>query len=189
MRLVLAVIAMFAAWPTFARTMADIPPAGEARITLLGDQGTYEVRVYRAAVRAPPSSTARHFPTGKGYAGNWKVAIRCIDKCTCPDTLIEDLGWDSPDVSGLMGVWQVLDGSPAVVTSWQRGTGYGVRIFGCRAGHMEKWLEVWSRGVSTVTVGTGDMPVVSAPDADGSSPVVWTWNGQRYVSSGDHQHR
>jgi len=182
---------MLAAWPSYAMKFADIPPAGEARITLVLDQGsnvqpgTYEVRVYRSNLRPPPPSKKGRYPAGKGYAADWKLTIRCIDKCTCPRALTEDLGWGSPYGSGLMGIWQVLDVSPAVVTSWQEGEGYAVNIYGCRAGRLERWLDEWSLGSATVTLGAGQMPVVSAPDRDGNHPVVWSWDGQRYVSSGE----
>jgi hypothetical protein len=98
---------------------------------------------------------------------------------------MEDLGSASSYNSGLMGVWQVLDGNAAIVTSWQNGQGYEVRIYGCRDGHLEQWLDEWSLGVATVSLDTQtQMPMVTAPDRDGAQPVIWKWDGKRYASSG-----
>lgn len=126
MRRVLGLIAVIAT-ASLSRAAASAPIAeGEARITLSVDQGsdaqpgTYEISVAPANIRPPPPSVSHHYAPGKGRIADWRLTIRCVDKCACPHTYTENLGDGSPYASGLMGVWQVLDGNSAVVTSVER---------------------------------------------------------------------
>ncbi len=183
------IVALAGSWFSYAPAASITVAAGEARMTLLVDQGsdaqpgTYEITVSRASIKSVADHGSQH---RKVSIADWRLTIRCIDECACPQTYNEDLGLGSAYSSGLMGVWQVLDVSPAIVTSWQSGQTYNISIYGCRSGHIEKWLNEGAASVPTVTAGTDsiDMPVVSFPhDRYGSSAAVWTWNGERYVKS------
>jgi hypothetical protein len=117
----------------------------------------------------------------------YNLKIACVNKCACQNVYAEVLGSGNPRAggSGLLGVMLVRDDSDQIVTTWNMGREYAVKVFGCRSGMIAKLLDIPSISMPSIKADGEGTPVISTGVGEGRSrkTVTWIWRDGRYLKS------
>jgi hypothetical protein len=154
------------------------------RVTAVMEGETYQFDINETKIREKlPSSlsSTKEAKNYKGYLVFREITIICVDGCLSQVSYHEEI-FDSP-----ISAFRLSDNSPDIITTWDSGSAYWIRIYRISHGVMSKVLEEASvsepqfkfakDGSLIVMLSNPDLK----PSSKGESNIqAWQFKGKKY---------